>query len=344
MTQTATTSCAVRENVDLAPLTTFRVPARARFFAAPETVEELTELLTSAPYKDEAPLVLGGGSNILFTQDWSGLVVHPAMRFFELADENDNYRFVRLGAGLPWSELVDQCVARDWPGLENLSLIPGTVGGAAVQNIGAYGMEIAEVISSVEVWDPQEQKVRTLSAEDCDFGYRSSFFKKPEGQKLVVVAVTLALPKAFTPRVAYKELEAWFGDKVPANCAEVADAVKAIRRKKLPDPAVLPNVGSFFKNPVVSRVKMLHLLEDDARLVAYPLAGGRAKLAAGWLIDAAGMKGKREGDAGVFERHSLVLVNYGHATGKEILALSQEVSEAVWRRYGVRLEPEPVII
>lgn len=337
-------SCAVRENVDLAPLTTFHVPARARYFAAPETIEDLQKLLEAPENADRPLLVLGGGSNILFTQDWDGLVVHPAMRFWELSDENDSYRFLRLGAGLPWSELIDQCVARNWPGLENLALIPGTVGGAAVQNIGAYGLEIAERIAAVEVWDPRESKLRTLSAEECDFGYRSSVFKKEAGRGLIVVAVTLALPKVFEPRVKYKELAAWFGDRIPQNCEEVAQAVKAIRQKKLPDPAQLGSAGSFFKNPVVSRIKMLHLLEEDGKLVAYPLGGGRAKLAAGWLIDAAGMKGRREGDAGVFERHSLVLVNYGHATGKQILDLAHEVQEAVWRRYGVRLEPEPVII
>lgn len=343
MTQNAM-SCVVRENVDLAPLTTFHVPARARKYAAPETIEELQALLQQPNYADLPLLVLGGGSNILFTQDWDGLVVHPAMRFWELTDENDSYRFLRLGAGLPWSELVDQCVARNWPGLENLALIPGTVGGAAVQNIGAYGLEIAERIASVEVWDRNERKLRIINSQECDFGYRTSSLKKDAGRNLIVVAVTLALPKVFEPRVKYKELAAWFGERIPQTCEEVAQAVKAIRQKKLPDPAVLGNVGSFFKNPVVSRIKMLHLLEEDGKLVAYPLGGGRAKLAAGWLIDASGMKGHREGDAGVFERHSLVLVNYGQATGKEILDLAHEVEEAVWRRYGVRLEPEPVII
>ena len=182
--------------------------------------------------------------------------------------------------------------------------VPGTVGGAAVQNIGAYGLEIAERISEVECFDPASGDVRVLSADDCDYGYRTSIFKT-EKTDWVVLSVTLALPKVFEPRVAYKELAAVFGDKVPASAKEVASAVKAVRAKKLPDPAKIGNAGSFFKNPVVTKVKIVHLLEDDPTLVTYPLAGGRAKLTAGRKIDAVSLKGKREGEAGVSEKQSL---------------------------------------
>ena len=260
-----------------------------------------------------------------------------------VTDENDAYTFVKIGAGADWTATVASLVDKGFNGIENLMSVPGTAGGAAVQNIGAYGLEIAERISEVECFDPAAGDVRVLSADDCDYGYRTSIFKT-EKTDWVVLSVTLALPKVFEPRVAYKELAAVFGDKVPASAKEVVSAVKALRAKKLPDPAKIGNAGSFFKNPVVTKVKMVHLLEDDPTLVTYPLAGGRAKLSAGRLIDAVGLKGKREGDAGVSEKHSLVLVNYGNATGKDILAMAEKVKAAVKRRYGVTLEPEPVIL
>ncbi|MBQ9241171.1 MAG: UDP-N-acetylmuramate dehydrogenase [Duodenibacillus sp.] len=333
----------MRENVELAPYTTFGVSAKARFFAEPQTLDELKAVLSEPDAAGLPRLVLGGGSNILFTHDFDGLVIRLRMDALELEDENDGYRFVRIGAGADWSGTVAELISRGWGGLENLSLVPGTVGGAAVQNIGAYGLEAAERIVEVECLDPKTLQTVTLSVDECDYAYRTSAFKHDRSD-LIVVSVLFALPKRFEPRVAYKELAAVFGDKVPESAAQVAEAVIAIRRRKLPDPRELGSAGSFFKNPVVTRVKMNFLLDDDPRLVAYPLAGGRAKLAAGWLIEAVGMKGIREGDAGVFPRNALVLVNYGTATGAQILALSQKIQAAVKKRFGVALEPEPVII
>ncbi len=333
----------VKENVALKDKNTFHVAATTRWYGEFSSADDLKAFYDDPRFRALPKFILGGGSNLLITQDFDGLMLKSVDTSVSIVDENDAYTFVKIGAGADWTATVASLVDKGFNGIENLMSVPGTVGGAAVQNIGAYGLEIAERISEVECFDPAAGDVRVLSADDCDYGYRTSIFKT-EKTDWVVLSVTLALPKVFEPRVAYKELAAVFGDKVPASAIEVASAVKAVRAKKLPDPAKIGNAGSFFKNPVVTKVKMVHLLEDDPTLVTYPLAGGRAKLSAGRLIDAVGLKGKREGDAGVSEKHSLVLVNYGNATGKDILAMAEKVKAAVKRRYGVTLEPEPVIL
>lgn len=333
----------VKENVALKDKNTFHVAATTRWYGEFSSADDLKAFYDDPRFRALPKFILGGGSNLLITQDFDGLMLKSVDTSVSVADENDAYTFVKIGAGADWTATVASLVDKGFNGIENLMSVPGTVGGAAVQNIGAYGLEIAERISEVECFDPAAGDVRVLSADDCDYGYRTSIFKT-EKTDWVVLSVTLALPKVFEPRVAYKELAAVFGDKVPASAKEVASAVKTLRAKKLPDPAKIGNAGSFFKNPVVTKVKMVHLLEDDPTLVTYPLAGGRAKLSAGRLIDAVGLKGKREGDAGVSEKHSLVLVNYGNATGKDILAMAENVKAAVKRRYGVTLEPEPVIL
>lgn len=333
----------VKENVALKDKNTFHVAATTRWYGEFSSADDLKAFYDDPRFRALPKFILGGGSNLLITQDFDGLMLKSVDTSISVVDENDAYTFVKIGAGADWAATVASLVDKGFNGIENLMSVPGTVGGAAVQNIGAYGLEIAERISEVECFDPAAGDVRVLSADDCDYGYRTSIFKT-EKTDWVVLSVTLALPKVFEPRVAYKELAAVFGDKVPASAKEVASAVKAVRAKKLPDPAQIGNAGSFFKNPVVTKVKMVHLLEDDPTLVTYPLAGGRAKLSAGRLIDAVGLKGKREGDAGVSEKHSLVLVNYGNATGKDILAMAEKVKAAVKRRYGVTLEPEPVIL
>ena len=333
----------VKENVALKDKNTFHVAATTRWYGEFSSADDLKAFYDDPRFRALPKFILGGGSNLLITQDFDGLMLKSVDTSVSVTDENDAYTFVKIGAGADWTATVASLVDKGFNGIENLMSVPGTVGGAAVQNIGAYGLEIAERISEVECFDPAAGDVRVLSADDCDYGYRTSIFKT-EKTDWVVLSVTFALPKVFEPRVAYKELAAVFGDKVPASAKEVASAVKTLRAKKLPDPAKIGNAGSFFKNPVVTKVKMVHLLEDDPTLVTYPLAGGRAKLSAGRLIDAVGLKGKREGDAGVSEKHSLVLVNYSNATGKDILAMAEKVKAAVKRRYGVTLEPEPVIL
>ncbi|MCF0254135.1 MAG: UDP-N-acetylmuramate dehydrogenase [Duodenibacillus sp.] len=334
----------VIENADLAPLNTLRLPARARFYAEPASEEELRELLADPRYATLGRFVLGGGSNIVFTRDFDGLVIRPVMAGSRIVSEDADDVVVYAEAGLAWNTFVEGAVASGFSGVENLAGVPGTVGGAVVQNIGAYGMEAAESVASVRILDPLDGSVSEIDVCDCDYGYRTSRFKGDCGKEAVVLGATFRLKKAFAPVVGYKELEAVFAGSPPAGPRAVADAVRAIRARKLPDPAAIGNAGSFFKNPVVSRLKARSLLEEDPRLVHYSLAGGRVKLAAGWLIDSVGLKGKRIGDAGVYERQALVLVNHGAATGADIMALAAHVQDIIWRHYGVRLEPEPVIL
>lgn len=333
----------VEQNVSLEPFNTFAVAAKARFYAKVQTPEDIRSVLADPRYGNLPCFVLGGGSNTLFTRDFDGLVLHMTGGSIELTDENDSFYFARVSAGVTWDTFVRHAIDHAWFGLENLAAIPGTVGGAAVQNIGAYGVEVAERIVEVECFDPDRRAMRVLSAEDCDYGYRSSLFKTTEKQ-LIVTSVLFALSKVFEPVCGYKELEAIFGDRRPSDVLELEAAVRSVRARKLPDPKVLPNAGSFFKNPVVTRTKMLHLLEETPSLVSYPLGGARAKLAAGWLIEACGLKGKRMGAAGVYENQALILVNHGGAQGAEIKALADEVARSVKYRFGVELEPEPVIL
>ena len=334
---------AVEQNVSLESYNTFAVKANARFFAAVSTPEDIRSVLSDPRYGSLPRFVLGSGSNTLFTKDFDGLVLHMTGGAVELADENDGFYFVRVGAGVLWDDFVRHAVDHAWYGLENLAGIPGTVGGAAVQNIGAYGVEVAERIVEVECFDPQRRTLRVLSPENCDYGYRTSLFKTTETD-LIVTSVLFALPKTFEPVYGYKELEAMFSEQAPATARELESAVRQVRARKLPDPKTLPNAGSFFKNPIVTRTKMLRLLEETPSLVSYPLGGARTKLAAGWLIEACGFKGKRVGDAGVYERQALILVNHGTATGEQIKALADEVARSVKYRFGVELEPEPVIL
>jgi UDP-N-acetylmuramate dehydrogenase len=251
-----------------------------------------------------------------------------------------------VGAGENWHAVVEQLVNNDRPGLENLALIPGNCGAAPVQNIGAYGLELAERFESLQAWDFEQNSLVTLSLADCRFGYRDSLFKHVAPGRYAILAITLALPCQWQAVRGYldvdNELKAR-GISAPA-AGDIFDAVVAIRRRKLPDPAAIGNAGSFFKNPVVPREKQAELVRHFPSLVSYPLPGGRYKLAAGWLIEAAGLKGATRGRAGVYEKQALVLVNRGGATGGEILALAREVQAKVAEKFGVQLEPEPVIV
>ena len=255
----------VVQNISLEPFNTFAVPAQARFYAEVSTPEDIRSVLADHRYGSLPRFVLGGGSNTLFTKDFDGLVLRMTGGLIDLVDENDGFYFVRVGAGVVWDDFVRLALEKNWYGLENLAAIPGTVGGAAVQNIGAYGVEVAERIVEVECFDPDRRAIRVLSAEDCDYGYRTSLFKTEE-KNLIVTSVLFALPKVFEPVCSYKELEAHFAGKSPESARELEEAVRAVRARKLPDPKVLPNAGSFFKNPIVTRTKMLALLEETPSL------------------------------------------------------------------------------
>jgi UDP-N-acetylmuramate dehydrogenase len=332
--------------VSLKSLNAFGVEARAAYFARATSVDELAEVLADPRVRDLPRLVLGGGSNVLFTRDFDGLVVRIAIPGFERCGDDGARWRVRVGAGEPWHGTVARLLDAQLPGLENLALIPGSVGAAPIQNIGAYGVELAERMAAVEVYDPAGGTLQTLDVAACRFGYRDSVFKQQEGAGRIVTAVTLALPKRWTPVVGYADVESELKARGIArpDPRDVFDAVVAIRTRKLPDPGAIGNAGSFFKNPIVSRAQRQELIGRFPSLVSYDIGGGRFKLAAGWLVEACGLKGAVRGRAGVYPRQALVLVNLGGASGAEIFALAREVRDAVRDRFGVLLETEPTIV
>lgn len=339
---------AIRKNVPLHGFNSFRVPATAACLAQPRTTDELQAVLDQAVHCPGPLRVIGGGTNLLIVDDLPGLLLQPALEGIKWLGRAGEGWLLRVGAGICWHELVCHCVARNRPGLENLALIPGTVGAAPVQNIGAYGSQFSDVCDSVEAVDLNTGKSCSLSAADCRFGYRDSRFRQEPG-RWVITSVTLRLPDHFAPRLDYPGLIQALGSRATAadlSPAEVADAVIRVRQSKLPGlgPDEPGSAGSFFKNPVVALTQVEALQARWPKLPCHPLAdGSHGKLSAGWMIDALGYKGFRVGDAGVYARHALVLVNHGQATGRELLALAREIQNAVQAEFGVWLEPEPLI-
>ena len=337
---------ALQEQYSLRELNTFGVEARARWFCRARGVDELAALAAEPKLAGLPRLLLGGGSNLLLTRDFDGLAIKvdvPGLR--DLGVSGDAWH-VEVGAGENWHATVERLLLMGRNGLENLALIPGNCGAAPIQNIGAYGLELAERFESLVAWDFEARQQVQMSAADCDFGYRDSVFKHAPGGRRAIVSVTLALPRQWRPVAGYADVahELKLRSIVAPAPRDIFDAVVAIRRRKLPDPAAIGNAGSFFKNPVVSRDEHRALIAHHPSLVGYPLPGGRVKLAAAWLIDAAGLKGATRGRAGVYEKQALVLVNRGGATGGEILALAREVQDKVAEKFGIWLEPEPVIV
>ena len=335
---------ALIENAPLTHRNTLRVPARARLLAEIKDASKLPELLAFPAIKSGQVLVLGEGSNVLFTGDFNGTVLAMATQGVQVESRGDTAH-IAVAAGERWDDFVRWTLGQGFAGLENLILIPGTVGAAPIQNIGAYGTEAAEFIESVEAWDTHEQRVVTLDHATCAFAYRDSLFKREPG-RYIVTAVRFVLPRSHALRLDYAGIRdelARMGVDKPAPF-HVAEAVVHQRTRKLPDPAVIGNAGSFFKNPIVEAATGEALKREHPGLVAWPGQDGRWKLSAAWLIEAAGLKGYREGDAGISNRHALVLVNHGHATGPQLWALAQQVIAGVDAAFGIRLEPEPVII
>lgn len=334
----------IERDVSLRSFNTFGVEANAALFARVRSLEDLQRVLADRRVAGVPLLVLGGGSNVLFTQDFDGFVLRIEIPGMQRDDDGGRW-LVQVGAGENWHAIVERLMGDDVPGLENLALIPGSVGAAPIQNIGAYGVELAERFDRLQVWDFPTQTLQTLTADECGFGYRDSIFKRANESRLIV-NVTLALPRQWTPVTGYADVQNELRDRSISQPRprDVFDAVVAIRRRKLPDPAQVGNAGSFFKNPVISRQQRSALIERHPSLVSYDIGGGRYKLAAGWLIDACGLKGTVRGRAAVYAKQALVLVNLGGATGAEILALAREVQDAVRARFSIELEPEPRII
>jgi UDP-N-acetylmuramate dehydrogenase len=333
-------------NASLRGLNAFGVEATAAWLADVRHDSELGEALDDPRVAGMPRLVLGGGTNVLFVSDFPGLVVRIRIPGLRRIGETDDSWLFEVGGGMDWHRTVQWLLHAGFAGLENLALIPGTVGAAPIQNIGAYGLEIAERLHSVRAWDDPQRAVVRMSMAECGFGYRDSVFKRTYKGSRIVLSVTLALPKRWQAVLGYAELDRELkarSDEAPSAEA-IFDAVCAIRRRKLPDPALIGNAGSFFKNPVVSREQRTELIRHFPSLVSYALAGGRFKLAAAWLIEACGMKGASRGRAAVYDRQALVLVNRGGASGREILELAREVQTRVAEKFGVILEPEAVIV
>ncbi len=335
------------ENARMAARNTFAVPARAPLLVEVTRAEALPELLASAMPRNARPLILGGGSNILFAADPEGIVLALVTGDIRRLDEDNDAAIVRADAGVVWHDFVLWTLGHGLSGLENLALIPGTVGAAPIQNIGAYGVEVRERILAVEAFDRRAGGFVRLSPEDCAFGYRDSLFKH-DVDRYIVTAVEFRLPRRFTPHLRYaglpEELTS-MGVTDSPRATQVAEAVMRIRRRKLPDPALLGNAGSFFKNPIVTNAVAHALLAEHPALPTYPAnTPSERKLSAAWLIDRCGWKGRRVGDAGIAASHALVLVNHGAATGAQLLEVAHQVACDVQARFGIALQPEPRIV
>jgi UDP-N-acetylmuramate dehydrogenase len=336
----------ITSNAALDDRNTFRVPARAATLIEAGSANALRQALDHPGVRSGQLLVLGDGSNLLLAGDVVGTVLAIELADVRIIEEHPDHALVRADAGADWDALVRWTLARGLQGLENLALIPGTVGAAPIQNIGAYGGEVGEFIENVEAFDREDGVLRSLSVADCAFGYRDSRFKR-EPTRWIVTAVTFRLPRTHALRLDYagirEELTA-MAVMQPTAC-DVADAVTRLRRRKLPDPATIGNAGSFFKNPLVDVATADALKSSHPALPVFP-GGDRAqrKLSAAWMIEASGWKGHRDGDAGVSAQHALVLVNHGHATGAQLLGLARRVAASVHERFSVQLEPEPRII
>jgi UDP-N-acetylmuramate dehydrogenase len=352
----------VENNVALQPYNSFGIAARAQRLVRVHAESDVTQLLSSSDGPSRPPdapvFVLGGGSNLVITGDIKALVLKVEIPGRRLIEASDKGWLVEGGAGENWHGFVAWTLDQGWPGLENLALIPGSVGASPVQNIGAYGVELQDRFHSLDAIDLQTGQPFTLDAAQCGFGYRDSVFKHvPAGDKgfglagrALITRVRFWLPKPWKPVLGYLDLERKMtetGIQAP-DARQIFEWVVAIRRAKLPDPAVIGNAGSFFKNPTVTPEQCADIIARDPKVVHYPMPDGSIKLAAGWLIDACGWKGKSVGNAGVYEKQALVLVNRGGSahpcTGGEVMTLAKAIQTSVYERFGIRLEPEPVVV
>ena len=348
----------IERNVSLQPLNSFGIAARAAMLARVRGEEDVRAVLADAELAPLPKFVLGGGSNIVLTGDLKALVLKVEVPGRRVVGETERHVIVEAGAGENWHDFVTWTLAQELPGLENLALIPGTVGASPVQNIGAYGVELQDRFHELDAIDLNTGEVFTLDAAQCGFGYRDSVFKHTASKdgdfglagRALILRVRFALPKDWQPVLGYLDIERRMAEEgvTQPTARQLYDWIVAIRSAKLPDPAVLGNAGSFFKNPTVTPEQCQDIIGRDPKLVHYPMPDGSVKLAAGWLIDACGWKGKSVGNAAVYDRQALVLVNRGGAdnpaTGGEVMTLARAIQTSVYERFGIRLEPEPLVV
>lgn len=331
----------IQENISLKPFNTFGIANKARFFISVDSVERLKMALTWAKEHSQKVLILGGGSNILLTGDFEGLVIKVELKGIQVVSENEDHIWVKVGAGEVWHDWVSFAIQNNWAGIENLSLIPGTVGASPMQNIGAYGVEIKDVFEVLEAINRDTLEMKFFNSSECKFGYRESVFKHEFKDQYVICSVTFKLKKKPEFQVDYGAIQDVLKEKgiTKLTIQAVSEAVIDIRKSKLPDPAEIGNAGSFFKNPTLSIQHFEKLKSEYPTLPGYPNEEG-VKIPAGWLIEQAGWKGKRIGDVGVHTKQALVLVNYGNGEGKDIRELSKKVQQSVREKFGVELSPE----
>lgn len=334
----------ILNNIPLKEFNTFGIQSIAKRFARFSSKEELDEILTQR--NGDTLLILGGGSNILFTKDVEGLVLRNEIKGFEIIEENDDYAIVKSGAGEVWHEFVLKCISHDLGGVENLSLIPGSVGASPMQNIGAYGIEIKDVFQSLEAYEIETGEIRTFNHEGCKFGYRESVFKRALKGKFIIISVSFKLNKHHQINSSYGAINTELENKGIQNptIKDISNAVIAIRSSKLPNPKEIGNAGSFFKNPVVSIDVLKSIQNNYDNVPNYPAESGNVKLAAGWLIEQAGWKGKTISTYGVHKNQALVLVNYSDSKGSDIYDLSSQIIADIKEKFDVELEREVNIL
>lgn len=336
----------IQQHIALKPYNTFGIDAFAREFVEVSTVEELEVLASTFNLASRNVLVLGGGSNVLLTKDFDGMVIKNAIKGITLEKEDGEHVWVKAMAGEVWHDFVLYCIDHGYAGVENLSLIPGCVGAAPMQNIGAYGTEIKDVFDSLDAISIDTAETVSFDREDCRFGYRESVFKHEAKGKYIIVSVTFRLSKQPALNISYGAIRQTLEHHhiTHPTIKDVSNAVIEIRRSKLPDPKVLGNAGSFFKNPEIADAQFTALKEQYPELPGYPASAGHTKVAAGWLIEQCGWKGKRVGNTGSHKDQALVLVNYGDASGDEIKALAYDIRHSVQEKFGITIDPEVNII
>lgn len=337
----------ISENISLRPFNSFGIDVHARFFAGFSSTAELGELVVASSIAAKYPLlILGGGSNILFTKDFDGWVLKNELKGIELVNEDNDHYYIKARAGENWHRFVLYCIEHNYAGIENLSLIPGNVGASPMQNIGAYGVEIKDVFHELQAFHLETGSIQTFGLNDCGFGYRESVFKKKYKGQFVILNVTFRLKKQPVFNTSYGVIEEELNKMQvhELSIRAISDAVIHIRSSKLPDPSLVGNAGSFFKNPVIPKPQYDELKKSFPSIPGYVTNNEQVKIAAGWLIEQCGWKGYRKGDAGCYNKQALVLVNYGGAKGSEIFALSTSIIESVATKFNVHLEREVNII